>query len=265
VSNSAQQPPRDREPPPPKSALERLGDVATELVLISVSALAGIGLLLTLGLLGIVSTEPEAWSAMLGGPALLGGAALTYYYLERALGEPSRLSATLSAGLLDADQVGRRQASVGTSLLIALVGTLVALTGSVLLGWVQESLFSIDVEEQQTIVDLVARQDPIEIAVLAISAVVLAPLTEELLFRHMFFRRLYVRVGPIAAWTLPALAFALSHYNPVGLVIYVWLGSVFAMAYLLTGRLWVAMLVHAGQNAYVLMLLLATAEEAPIP
>jgi membrane protease YdiL (CAAX protease family) len=152
---------------------------------------------------------------------------------------------------------------VANALLIVLGGIMVATLGSMLLGLIQELLFSSSVEEQKAIRDLVERRDPFELAVLGVSAVVLAPITEELLFRHMLFRRLAHRAGPVAAWTVPAVAFALAHWNPVGLVIYVWLGSVFAMAYWMSGRLWVAMLVHAGHNAFAFTMLLVAPEALP--
>ena len=166
-----------------------------------------------------------------------------------------KVIASFSAGL------GSTFAGVGV--LIALGAIVVAMIGSVVLGLAQELVFSLEVEEQQPIVDLVERGDPFEIALLAVSAVLLAPVTEELLFRHMFFRRLLQRVGPAAAWTIPALAFALAHWNPVGLLVYVWLGSVFAGAYVLSGRLWVAMLAHAGHNAFALTMLLYAPEALP--
>ena len=70
----------------------------------------------------------------------------------------------------------------------------------------------------------------------------------------------------MAAYLLPAVIFALIHFNPTGLLTYLWLGVVFAHAYRLTGRLWVAMLVHFGNNAFTFGLLLLTsgaAEAAP--
>lgn len=248
VSTPAQRPPESLPP------LERIGKAATELVLLGMSALAGMAVLFVLMVLRVLPDgDTAAWSAILAGPILIGSTGVAYLFFERLLarsGDPAR-------------PLEGKRASVSISVLIALGAVVVAMIGSVLLGLAQELLFSLEVEEQQTIVELVARGDPYEIALLAVSAVILAPVTEELLFRHMFFRRLLQRVGPAAAWFIPALAFALAHWNPAGLLVYMWLGTVFAGAYVLSGRLWVAMLAHAGHNAFALTMLLYAPEALP--
>lgn len=219
----------------------------TELLLLGLSCLAGLSLLMLLMWTGVLP-EAAAWSAVVAGPVFIGSAGAAYLAIEQLLARSDEPARPL---------VWRRdRMATGRCVAIALGGIVAAVAGSALLGLVQEQLFSTQVEEQEAIVALVERRDPFEIALLALSAVILAPLTEELLFRHMFFRRLLHRCGPVLAWVLPALAFALSHWNPVGLVIYVWLGLVFAACYLFSGRLWVAMAVHAGHNAFVLSMLL---------
>ena len=135
------------------------------------------------------------------------------------------------------------------SVLIALAGILMAQAGAAAIALIQTELVGIEATEQGSILELVERGDPTELLVLGISAIVLAPLTEELLFRHMFFRRLVHNSGPALAFGLSAVAFSLFHFNWSGLVIYVWLGLVFATTYWLSGRVWVAMLTHAGYNA----------------
>nr|WP_255216208.1 CPBP family intramembrane glutamic endopeptidase [Pseudenhygromyxa sp. WMMC2535] len=147
-----------------------------------------------------------------------------------------------------------RKGGLASALLVPLF-VLAALVGSATLGWLQEAIFGAKVAEQEVIVALVERGDVFELAFLASVAVILAPLTEELLFRHMFFRRLRHSAGAQLAWVLPAVAFAVSHWNPIGLAIYTWLGLVFAFAYLYTGRFWVAVAVHAGHNALALAML----------
>jgi membrane protease YdiL (CAAX protease family) len=232
-------------------ALEAAGRVTSELLILAVSAGAGLALLFALMVLGVLPGDLEAapWSAVLAGPLMLGTAGLAYLGIERLLASGGEAVKPIKNS--------RERAGVVLGLSIAVGGVLAAIIGSVVFGLIQEKLFSFEVAEQQAIVDLVARGEPWELALLGVAAVVLAPITEELLFRHMFFRRLYQRVGPVSAWILPALAFALAHWNPVGLVIYAWLGTVFAAAYWLSGRLWVAILVHAGHNAFAFAMLLS--------
>ena len=103
---------------------------------------------------------------------------------------------------------------------------------------------------------------------LAIGAVLLAPAAEELAFRHLFFRRLFVTLEsrghllPVA-YIASGLLFAAIHGNPSGLLTYTWLGITFAHAYRLTGRVWVPIAVHAVNNGTTLALLLF-APDAPV-
>lgn len=245
-------------PPETVTELERFGKAVTELLLLGLSALAGMSAVIALMWFGVLpDAESAQWSAVLAGPLLLGLAGLNYLMLEHTVmreGDPPRPLELPN---------GRERAGLGMGLLIALGSLVLATLGSILLALAQKHLFSIEVEEQQAILELVQRSDPFELALLGVSAVVLAPLTEELLFRHLFFRRLRQRAGIVAAWTLPAFAFALAHWNLVGLAVYAWLGTVFALAYSLSGRYWVAVLTHAGHNAFAFTLLLVAPDVLP--
>lgn len=222
---------------------------STEVLLLALSFLVGMAALIALMGAGVIpDPETAAWSGIVAGPVLIGTAGVTYLGIEQLL---ARSDAPVRPLVWKSERKG-----AGMCVLIALAGVMVALAGSAVLGFVQEQLFSTEIEEQEAIVELVARGQAWELTLLAVSAVILAPLTEELLFRHMFFRRLLHRSGPTLAWILPALAFSLAHWNLVGVTIYVWLGLVFAYSYLLSGRLWVAMAVHAAHNAVALALLL---------
>jgi len=150
--------------------------------------------------------------------------------------------------------------SVGVAMGLAALGIGAAIGGSFILGLGLDALGA-PVEEQTGIVELVeafrSGGDPVPLIVLSVSAVALAPLAEELLFRGFVFRRIAARGGSMPeAYALSAAAFASIHLNPAGFVIYTWLGLVFADAYRRSGRLWVAMLVHAGNNAFALALLI---------
>jgi uncharacterized protein len=242
VSNTAQHPPS----PGPATPLEQFRELTAELLLVGVATMVGMLLVFALVWFGPLDPNRSQAGAMLAGPVMLGTAAFAYWRLVQLRDEPFK-PLVPPAG---------QPATLATGLAIALTGMLAASGGSMLLSLLQQFALSTEVQEQQSILSLVERGDPLELTVLAITAVILAPISEELLFRGMFFRRLLQRVGPIAAWTLPALAFGLSHGNMVGLAIYVWLGTVFAVAYVYSGRVWVAIVVHAGHNAFTLTLLL---------
>lgn len=244
-----------RQTPPERPAARGLNEVALGVVSESVwwglSFLGGLTVIFVLVLLtSIVTGEAEtqpAWLGIIGGPILLGTAWGCYRGLEALLVSKGDKSYAMVPE--------QRQLSVVTSLGAALGAITIAVMGSSLIGWVQAELIGVEIEEQAAIVELVARGDAVELALLTLTAVVLAPLAEELLFREMFFRRLYHRTGLAAALIVPALAFAISHWNPVGLAVYAWLAVVFALTYLYTGRIFAAILAHAGHNAIVLAIL----------
>jgi membrane protease YdiL (CAAX protease family) len=247
MSNPAHRPPDD------STTLELLKAAVTELLLLALAFLVGFAVAVCLIWTGALPEE-ASWSGLLVGSVSIGSAALAYMGFEQYARGTNEVRPLVREG---------DRKSIGTCLLIVVAGFVASLTGAGLLGALQEQLFSIEVSEQDAILQLVENGNNFDLVLLTVSAVILAPMCEELLFRHMFFRRLIQQVGPFAAWTLPALAFALAHWNPVGLLVYVWLGTVFAMAYALSGRLWVAVLAHAGHNAFALTMLLYAPDILP--
>ena len=132
-----------------------------------------------------------------------------------------------------------------------------AVAGSYLLALLLH-LLGAPVVEQTLVLELTAGGDlrrP-ELAILVFSALVLAPVGEELFFRRELLGRTWVRGGPVAAYLVSALLFAAFHGNLQGFVVYAWLGLVFAHVYVRTGRIGAAMAVHLGNNAVTLALLL---------
>lgn len=237
----------------------RLRAAVLEVGLAIFGLLVGTVLFWVLGALGLVPTEGALGRGvqMAAGPAITVVAALCYRALNEyvdandnpALGSPRREAALFP------------QVSVGVAVGIAALGIGAAVAGSYVLGLGLDAVGA-PVEEQGSIVELVegfkSGGDMLPFVMLAISAVALAPVAEELLFRGLVFRRIAERGNALPeAFALSAAAFASIHTNPAGFVIYVWLGLVFAESYRRSGRLWVAMLVHAGNNAFALSLLVS--------
>ena len=235
-----------RPPGSDRTAAEATAAVITELLLLALAGLAGFVLLGALLGLGVLP-DPAAhvWSGVISGPILMITAVATYALIERVLPVRATPLVAKSERLPWPTTLGMVVLHVGAAVL-----------GSMVLGAIQDLLFAQPVTEQDSIVELVASGDPMMITLLGVAAVGLAPLAEEALFRGFFFRRLMTRASVTAAWVLPALIFALAHWNPIGLAIYVWLGLVFAHAYSRTGRLAAAMLTHAGANAITFSLLI---------
>ena len=147
--------------------------------------------------------------------------------------------------------------------LIALVCLGAAVIGSFALGFLMQ-LLGAPVAEQTLVLELVAAGGP-ALSSLMFSALVLAPLGEELFFRGLLFRRLARSAGLWPALVTSALLFAVFHGNIRGFVIYMWLGLVFAGAYAATGRLTCAIAVHFGNNAITLATLLTDRASGTVP
>jgi hypothetical protein len=92
--------------------------------------------------------------------------------------------------------------------------------------------------------------------VMASFAILVAPITEELIFRAGLFRYLRTRIPRWAALLLPALLFASLHGNLAAFAPLAALGIVFALAYEHTGRIAVPIIAHALFNLNTLVLLL---------
>jgi membrane protease YdiL (CAAX protease family) len=88
-------------------------------------------------------------------------------------------------------------------------------------------------------------------------ATVIAPLTEELVFRAGLFRFLRSRLPRGLALIIPAMVFALLHGNLVAVVPLCALGVFFAIAYEQTGRISVPIIAHALFNLHTILLVMA--------
>jgi len=115
--------------------------------------------------------------------------------------------------------------------------------------------------DQQDMVDLVRNADaPGLLALIAVLAVVLAPVAEELVFRAGLFRYLRTRVPRAVSLVAPALLFAALHANLVAFVPLAVFGVLLALAYEQSGRLVVPVVAHALFNLHTLALVLSGVE-----
>lgn len=130
-----------------------------------------------------------------------------------------------------------------------------AIGGSLAIAWVSQRIFGHEVQEQARIVALFARRDPVELAALGMSVIVLAPVAEEWLFRGFLFRRLRHWCSLPWALGMSASLFAAVHGNLSGLSTYLWLAACFTFALVRSGRLGCAIFVHAANNAATFLLL----------
>ena len=84
---------------------------------------------------------------------------------------------------------------------------------------------------------------------LALGAVLLAPLAEELIFRLVFYRTARLLMPHVPAAILVSLLFALIHSDLWGLPLLFCLGLIFQEAYKRTDSLWPPIIIHAFFNA----------------
>ena len=112
--------------------------------------------------------------------------------------------------------------------------------------------------ERQELVDLFTQtKSPALLGFMVVLALVVAPVSEELVFRAGFFRFLRTRIPRWAAYGASAGLFALLHANWVSFLPLFVLGILFAAAYERTGNIRVPMLAHALFNLNTLLLVLS--------
>lgn len=110
---------------------------------------------------------------------------------------------------------------------------------------------------EQEMVDLFRNaDDPARLAWMCVLAAVVAPVTEELVFRAGLFRYLQGRVTRPFALCTPALIFAALHANVAAFVPLFVLGVLFAVAYERTGRVAVPMIAHALFNLNTILMIM---------
>lgn len=104
-------------------------------------------------------------------------------------------------------------------------------------------------DDVQTAVDLVLGDvDGATLAILLVSAAILAPLAEEILFRGFLYRNLRDALGRTSAALFSGFVFGAVHLDPERLVPLAGLGVVLALLYEWSGSLMVPIMVHGLWN-----------------
>jgi membrane protease YdiL (CAAX protease family) len=87
------------------------------------------------------------------------------------------------------------------------------------------------------------------IALTVLTAVVVAPLVEEIVFRGLLFGAFAARTGVLAGAFIVALLFGAAHVDVVLFPTLAALGFISALAYAASGNLWTSVTLHALNNA----------------
>ena len=138
----------------------------------------------------------------------------------------------------------------------ALAGWLMVTPVVMLTGWLLVRLVG-DPGGSNPLLELVlGSRDPLALALLALTAVVLAPLFEETIFRGALLPVFAMRLGPLPGVLLSGLLFAMAHISVGELAPLTVLGVGLGLVRLRSGRLWPSVLMHGLWNAVTFLNLL---------
>ncbi|HEY0945178.1 MAG TPA: CPBP family intramembrane glutamic endopeptidase [Opitutaceae bacterium] len=250
--------PEARRHPRPAPALGAWQLPIPEFLLVAFTVLAaGAGAQGALGLLGGALRQREIWIdgdlwIMLNGVAfqlgmLLG--ALAGWFFTR----PRSTVATAGAP-------SRRPVLAGVVTFVAMMPVLTAVN----VAWtLLLDAAGLPIDRQNAIGLFTNADSPLELIVVTLLAVVIAPVVEELIFRAGLFRYLRTRTPRWIALVVPAVVFAALHVDWMtfsGLVAVAPLAAlavIFSLVYERTGRIAVTMIAHGLFNLNTILLLLA--------
>ena len=89
----------------------------------------------------------------------------------------------------------------------------------------------------------------VSFAIIAISAVIVAPLVEEIFFRGFMYQALRRTMAILPAALLTSLVFGIAHTDPAIIIPIALVGMILLGIYRWTGNLWSSIITHAGYNA----------------
>ena len=210
-----------------------------------------LGLMMLIGALGAWGVIGDVWTALLEVPTGLIILTPTLLLARQGLFRPAHLST------LDALGLPIRRGREGRVVLTTVVVVGVVAAGDVGLG-IAASALGVSGHWTEWFDSELVFGGPSAVARSFFSAVIVAAMSEEILFRGLLFATLRRRLGWVLAALASALAFAALHgYATHGFMSVALSGLVWAWAYERTRSLWPAMIGHAFGNFMATTLLLA--------
>jgi hypothetical protein len=119
------------------------------------------------------------------------------------------------------------------------------------------SVAGLPADPQDLIALFAGTKSPLLLTLMILIATVVAPVTEELVFRAGLFRYARTRMPRWLALTLPACLFASLHANLASFAPLAVLGIIFSLAYERTGRIAVPIIAHGLFNLNTIVLILS--------
>jgi membrane protease YdiL (CAAX protease family) len=152
-----------------------------------------------------------------------------------------------------------RTSGFGAAVLWGAAGAAAAMVGAVVIS-ATLAVLGFEIEEQAWLLQM-ARSDPWSMWRIAPWTVIVGPVAEEVMFRFYLFRFLDLRVGTAFAYIASASAFALIHFHPPALPLYLLYGLVLAWVYRRTSSLVAPVVAHVLINLIGTILLVVGASE----
>lgn len=144
---------------------------------------------------------------------------------------------------------------IGPAVVILMWGVMGALSASGYIAWLEKVVGSSSTQDAVAL--LRESKDSMSVALMAFSAVIVAPLAEEVIFRGYLYPVAKSFAGSSAAIFFSALLFAACHGNiPLMLPLFL-LGILLALAYEWTGSIWAAISIHFFFNGATVAMQLA--------
>jgi uncharacterized protein len=187
---------------------------------------------------------------------ILLGCALFSILLRRFYADYGTRPAASSAGGREPAWLEVFRLATGTVLVVLPVLTLLSLGWTVLL---RASGVS---DQPQDLIGIFAEtQSPLVIASMLVVACVLAPLSEELMFRAGLYRYLRQRLGRMPALLLSSVCFGALHGNWAGFLPLAVLGMILAVVYEATGSIRVVIVAHSLFNLNTILVVISGLHE----
>lgn len=151
----------------------------------------------------------------------------------------------------ESEKWNRGKTTISATIGWIILGIFLALFAQVIAGIIETQVFKIKAgsENTQNIIDII-KAAPLFMIVSSI----FAPILEEIVFRKILFGTLYKRYNFFIAAIISSLIFALIHFDPTHLLVYISMGLVFSFLYVQTKRIIVPIMAHVMMNTYVMLI-----------
>lgn len=141
-------------------------------------------------------------------------------------------------------------ASVGVSVVWAIIGFFLAIFAQSLAANIEINLFGVEPGSENT--QMIMRVIEVSPLVILVTSII-GPILEEIVFRKILFGVLYKKTNFFIAAIISSLIFSIFHGEPQHLLLYASMGFTFAFLYVKTQRILVPIFAHVAMNTMVVI------------